>query len=50
MEFVQEISVRYLLSDEDVERLGKITEEYQKQGLDTTMERMFENIMCWLQT
>lgn len=42
---MQEITVKYLLTDEEVERLKKITEEYKKQGLDLTPEKQFENIM-----
>ena len=40
------ISVSYHLSDEDEQRLEKITEEYKKQGLDLTPDRMFGSIMC----
>ena len=43
---MQEITVKYLLSDEEVERLQKITEEYKKQGLDLSLEKQFESIMC----
>lgn len=42
---MKEIKVNYLINDEEYERLSKITEEYKKQGLDTTPERMFELIM-----
>ena len=42
---MREISVTYLLSDEDEERLKKITEEYKKQGLDMTEDKIFEGIM-----
>ena len=43
---MQEIIVKYLLTDEEVERLQKITEEYKKQGLDLSLEKQFESIMC----
>ena len=43
---MQEIIVKYLLTDEEMERLQKITEEYKKQGLDLSLEKQFENIMC----
>lgn len=43
---MQEITVKYLLIDEEVERLQKITEEYKKQGLDLSLEKQFEYIMC----
>lgn len=42
---MREIQVSYLINDEEYERLLKITEEYKKQGLDMTPERMFESIM-----
>ena len=42
---MREINVTYLLSDEDEERLKKITEEYKKQGLDMPEDEMFEGIM-----
>ena len=42
---MREINVTYLLSDEDEERLKKITEEYKKQGLDITEDEMFDGIM-----
>lgn len=43
---MKEITVKYLLTDEEVERLQKITEWYKKQGLDIPLEKQFENIMC----
>ena len=43
---MQEITVKYLLTDEEVERLQKITEEYKKLGLDLPPEKQFGNIMC----
>ena len=43
---MQELIVKYLLTDEEVERLEKITEGYQEMGFDITQERMFDTIMC----
>lgn len=43
---MREISVNYMLSDEDKERLREITEEYKKQGLDLSEDKQFEAIMC----
>lgn len=43
---MQEIVVRYLLTDEEMGRLQKITEEYKKLGLDLTYDKQFESIMC----
>ena len=43
---MREIIVNYLILDEDEERLKKITEEYKKQGLNLSEDKMFENIMC----
>ena len=43
---MQEITVKYLLKDEEVERLHKITEEYGKLGLNLTYDKQFESIMC----
>ena len=43
---MKEITVTYLLLDEELERLKRITEAYKKQqGLDTTPCRLFESIM-----
>ena len=42
---MQEISVKYLLNNEEIERLKKITEEYKKRGLDLSLEKQFEYIM-----
>ena len=42
---MQEITVKYLLTDEEVERLQKITEEHNKQGMELTCEKIFQNIM-----
>ena len=42
---MQEITVKYLINDEEVERLQKITEEYRKKGLDLSFEKQFEGIM-----
>ena len=43
---MREIIVNYLILDEDEERLKRITEEYKKQGLNLSEDKMFENIMC----
>ena len=43
---MREITVKYLILDEDEERLQKITEEYKKQGLNLSEDKMFEAIMC----
>ena len=44
---MRKITVTYLLSDEEIKRLEIITKEYKKQqGLDTTIDRIFESIMC----
>lgn len=42
---MREVIVEYMLLDEDEQRLEKITEEYRKQGLDFTSDKMFESIM-----
>ena len=42
---MREITVNYLILDEDEKRLNKITEEYNKQGLNFTLDKMFEAIM-----
>lgn len=42
---MKEITVTYLLMDEDIKRLERITEEYKKKGLDLTSDKMFESIM-----
>lgn len=42
---MQEIIVKYILLDEDEQRLKKITEGYRKQGLDFSDDKMFESIM-----
>lgn len=38
-------NVKYLLSDDDCERLEKIRSEYKSKGLDLSPEDMFESIM-----
>ena len=43
---MREITVNYLILDEDEERLKKITEEYKKHGLNLSEDKMFEGIMC----
>ena len=42
---MREITVKYLILDEDEERLKKITEEYKKKGLNLSEDKMFEKIM-----
>lgn len=37
--------VEFILSDEDEQRLRKITELYRQQGLDLSEDKMFESIM-----
>ncbi len=42
---MRDISVNYLLSEEDEKRLHKITEEYKKKSLDLPEDKQFEAIM-----
>ncbi len=42
---MREISVKFMLVDNQEERLQKITEEYKKQGLDLSEDKMFQVIM-----
>ena len=42
---MRDIMVKYMLSDEDEQRLQKITELYNQQGLDLSEDKMFEAIM-----
>ncbi len=42
---MREISVKFMLVDNQEERLQKITEEYKKQGLNLSENKMFESIM-----
>jgi hypothetical protein len=42
---MKDITVTYLINEEEYERLEKITAEYKKQGLDLTPEKMFNGIM-----
>ncbi len=42
---MQEVSVNYMLSDKDEERLRRITDEYKKQGLNISEDRQFKVIM-----
>ena len=44
---MREITVNYLILDEDEDRLKKITEEYKKKGLNLSEDKMFEGIMCY---
>ena len=43
---MRDITVKYLLQDEEEDRLRKITELYKEQGLDLSEDKMFETIMC----
>lgn len=43
---MHDVIVKYLLQDEDEERLRKITELYKSQGLELSEDKMFEGIMC----
>lgn len=45
VDLVREIAVKYTLSDEDEQRLRKITELYKQKGLDFSEDNMFESIM-----
>ncbi len=42
---MMEVTVKFVLCDEDEERLRKITEEYKKRGLDFPEDKMFAEIM-----
>lgn len=42
---MREITVKYMLLDEDEQRLRKITELYKQKGLDLSEDKMFESIM-----
>lgn len=42
---MREIIVKYFILDEDEDRIKKITEEYKKQGLNLSEDKMFELIM-----
>ena len=42
---MREFTVRYLITDEMVQRLEKITDMYRKSGFDLTAENVFEMIM-----
>lgn len=43
---MRDLSVTYMVDEDEYKRIVKITEAYRKQGLDTTPEKMFESIMC----
>ena len=43
---MRDITVKYLLQDEDEERLRKITELYKAEGYEFSEDKMFETIMC----
>lgn len=42
---MRDIIVKFMLSDEDEQRLQRITELYKAQGLDLSEDKMFESIM-----
>ena len=42
---MREFTVRYLISDEMIQRLENITDMYRKSGFDLTEESVFEMIM-----
>lgn len=42
---MRDIIVKFMLSDEDEQRLRKITELYRQQGLNLSEDKMFESIM-----
>ncbi len=42
---MRDVLVKFTLLDEQEERLRKITQEYKKQGLDFSEDKMFEAIM-----
>ena len=43
---MREIIVKYTLTDEEEKRLEKISEEYEKKGLELSVDKQFEAIMC----
>ena len=43
---MRNITITLNLKDEHEERLKRITEEYKKQGLNLSEDKMFEGIMC----
>lgn len=44
---MRDMTVTFILKDEDEERLKRITEEYEKRhNLKITEEKMFDAIMC----
>ena len=42
---MREITVTYLLMNEDEKRLENITEEYKKRGVNLSEDKQFESIM-----
>ena len=44
---MRKITVTYLLSDEEMKRLERIAEEYNKQGMGATPNILFESIMLY---
>ena len=49
---MREITVNYLLLDENEERLKRITEEYKKQGLnlskDKIPDKVYQALINWI--
>ena len=43
---MRDIMVKYTLTDEEEQRLKRITEEYKKHNLESTEDKMFDSIMC----
>lgn len=43
---MREITVNYLLSDEDEQRLNRIVEFYSTYGYNFSADKLFEHIMC----
>lgn len=44
---MKEMTVTYLLSDEQEQRLARITEEYKKQNLNLSLDKQFNGIMTF---
>lgn len=42
---MRDIMVKYTLNDDEEQRLKRITEEYNKQGLGLSLDKLFEGIM-----
>ena len=43
---MKEFIVKYLLIDEEIERLKKISEAYRLKGMNFSIEQQFDSIMC----